>query len=303
MSSFAPQSPLLAGDPASVHDPRPARVAVQVAPQHASYAALRDLVVELELLGVDLVLNWDHFRPLSGDPDGAHFECWTTLAGWAEATSRVQLGPLVTCTAWRNPNLLADLARTVDHVSGGRVVLGIGAGWNEAEFLDYGYEFPSAAERLDRLAADLPVVRDRLTRMPPPPLGPLPILVGGGGERRTLRIVAEHADVWHGFGDPETIRHKNLVLDRWCRRLGRDPLTIERAAGVAFQASRRGTQRGLDWAGHADRLHAVGVRLFQLALCEPPYDLDQVRDLLAWRDERNRVDRAAADRSDTGGAG
>ncbi len=234
-----------------------------------------------------MVLSWDHFFPLSGDLDGAHFECWTSLAGWAEATSRVRLGPLVTCTAYRNPHLLADMARTVDHVSGGRAILGIGAGWNEREFLDYDYEFPSTGRRLDRLEVDLPVIRTRLGRLNPAPLGGLPILVGGGGEQRTLRMVAEHADIWHGFGEPETIRHKHLVLDRWCAVLGRDPLAIERCAGVAFQPSRHGTQRGLDWAAHAEALYAVGTRLFQLALCEPPYDLDQVRELLAWRDGRN----------------
>ncbi len=260
---------------------------MQVAPQHAPYADLRDLAVELESMGVDVLFNWDHFQPLSGDPQGNHFECWTVLAAWAEATSRIELGPLVTCTAYRNPHLLADMARTVDHISGGRLVMGIGSGWHEGEFADYGYDFGTAGSRLDALAADLPVVKDRWTRLHPPPVRDIPVLVGGGGERKTLRIVAEHADIWHGFGDPETIRHKHLVLDDWCRRLGRDPLSIERSAGVAFQPSRHGTQRGLDWAGHADQLYAVGTRLFTLALCEPPYDLDQVRETLAWRDAVN----------------
>ncbi len=287
MSSFAPQTAPRDGIPASSADPRPARVAVQIAPQHAPYAVLRDTAVELEAMGVDVLFNWDHFQPLNGDPEGNHFECWTLLAAWAEATSRIQLGPLVTCTAYRNPNLLADMARTVDHISGGRVVLGIGSGWHEAEFADYGYAFGTAGSRLDALAADLPVIERRWARLRPPPVRPIPVLVGGGGERKTLGLVARHADIWHGFGDPETIRHKHLVLDDWCRRLGRDPLAIERSAGTAFQASRNGTQRGLDWAGHADRLHAVGTRLFQLALAEPPYDLDQVRELLAWRDARN----------------
>lgn len=287
MSSFLPQGPLLVGTPASVDDPRPARVAVQVAPQHASYTELRDLVRHLEDLGVDLVFTWDHFVPLSGDPGGRHFEGWSLLAAFAEATSRVGLAPLVTCTAYRNPNLLADIARTVDHISAGRLILGIGAGWHEGEFAEYGYEFGTAGSRLTRLQDDLQVIRDRWTTLNPPPVRPIPILVGGGGERRTLRIAAQHADIWHGFGDPETIRHKHLLLDKWCRAAGRDPVSIERSAGVAFQPSRHGTQRGLDWAGHADALYAVGTRIFQLALCEPPYDLDQVHELLAWRDARN----------------
>ncbi|MBK8469352.1 MAG: LLM class F420-dependent oxidoreductase [Actinomycetales bacterium] len=288
VSSFLPQTGPRDGIPASAADPRPARVAVQVAPQHASYAALRAVACQLDELGVDVLLTWDHFVPLSGDLGGMHFECWSILAGWAEATHRAQLGPLVSCTAYRNPNLLADIARTVDHISGGRVVLGTGSGWHEQEFADYGFDVKTAGARLDDLAAHLPVLRTRLARLNPPPIGPMPLLVGGGGERKTLRIVAEHADIWHGFGDPATLRHKHLVLDEWCRSLGRDPLAIERSAGVAFQPSRRGTQRGLPWAEHAERLYAVGTRLFQLALCEPPYDLGQVRDLLAWRDEVNR---------------
>lgn len=287
MSSFAPQSPLRDGIPASADDPRAARVAVQVAPQHATYRGIRGAAAQLEEMGVDVLLSWDHFFPLSGDLDGAHFECWTLLAALAEATERIRLGPLVSCTAFRNPHLLADMVRTVDHVSDGRVLLGIGSGWNEREFLDYGYEFGSAASRLDRLENDLTAIRERWSRLNPAPVQAIPVLIGGGGERRTLRIAARHGDIWHGFGDPVTIRHKHLVLDEWCARIGRDPLSIERSAGVAFQPSRNGTQRGLDWARHAERLYAVGTRLFQLALCEPPYDYGQVRELLAWRDEVN----------------
>lgn len=287
MNSFTAQSPPRPGVPASAADPRPARVAVQVAPQHATYRELRSVARQLEQLGVDVLFSWDHFFPLSGDLGGAHLECWTLLAALAEATETVQLGPLVTCTAFRNPDLLADMVRTVDQVSDGRVLLGIGSGWHEEEFIDYGYDFGTTGGRLDRLERDLPRIRRRWARLNPPPVHDIPILVGGGGERRTLSIAARYADIWHGFGDPDTIRHKHLVLDQWCARFGRDPLSVERAAGVAFQPSRHGTQRGLDWAAHADQLYAVGTRLFQLALCEPPYDLDQVRDLLAWRDRVN----------------
>ena len=270
---------------AAVGDPRPPRVAVQVAPQHAPYAALRDAVVTLEDLGVDVVLTWDHFFPLSGDPDGLHFECWSVLAAWAEVTERVELGPLVACNSYRNPDLHADIARTIDHISEGRLIFGIGAGWFERDYDDYGYEFGTPGSRLDALAQDLPRIRARWDRLNPPPVRRIPVMVGGGGERKTLRITAEHADIWHGFGDPDVIAHKHQVLDAWCAQVGRDPREIERSAGVAFTPARHPEVATLDYAAQAQALFDVGTRLLTLSLTTPPYDLGPVRDVVAWRDE------------------
>lgn len=271
-------------------DGRPVRIGAQVQPQHAAYADIRRAVAHLEDLGVDVIFNWDHFFPLYGDPEGAHFECWTMLAAWAEATERVELGALVTCNSYRNPQLLADMARTVDHISArdgqGRLILGLGSGWFERDYAEYGYDFGTAGGRLDALARDLPLVKERWAALTPPPTRAIPVLIGGGGERKTLRIVAEHADIWHGFGDAAQMAHKHAVLDRWCERVGRDPAAIERSAGVSPLPGRLPEDAG-DYAAGAESLYAVGTRLFTVGLNGPNYDPGPIRDLIAWRDERN----------------
>jgi probable F420-dependent oxidoreductase len=264
---------------------RPVRIAAQVQPQHATYAEIRRACADVEEAGVDVLFTWDHFFPLRGPADGAHFECWTTLAAWAEATEHVEIGALVTCTAYRNPQLLADMARTVDHISGGRLILGIGSGWFERDFDEYGYAFGTPGSRLDRLDRDLPLIKERWRRLSPPPTRDIPVLIGGGGERKTLRIVAEHADIWHGFGSPETIAHKHAVLDEWCARLGRDPSEIERSAGVSSRPGRY-REAVADYPAGAEALVAVGTTLLTVGLSGPRYDLGPIRDLVAWRDAR-----------------
>jgi probable F420-dependent oxidoreductase len=256
---------------------RPFRVGVQLQPQHGSYAELRRAVDAAEQAGVDVIFTWDHFFPLSGEPDGQHFECWSLLAAWAEQTERVELSALVTCTGYRNPDLLADMARTVDHISEGRLILGIGAGWFERDYAEYGYEFGTAGSRIAALGRALPRIRARWPKLNPPPTRSIPVLVGGGGERKTLRLVAEHADIWHGFGDPETLAHKNAVLDRWCREVGRDPGAIERSTGA---------QEPPDDLGPA--LYELGTRLVTVGTDgRSGFDLALVRDWLAFRDEVN----------------
>ena len=252
------------------------RIAVQLAPQHLPLAALRDAAVRIEDMGADLLLNWDHFFPLSGDPEGTHFEAWTQLAQWAEATERIEIGPLVNCNSYRNPNLQADMARTIDHVSNGRFVFGTGSGWAERDYEEYGYEFGTVGSRLDDLARDLPVIRDRWSRLNPPPVRRIPILIGGAGEQKTLRLVAEHADVWHSFVAPEGLPHKLEVLQRHATAVGRDVAEIEIGNEL----------RGADDA-KARALLDAGVRLFTLGVTGPDLDWSSVQRWLDWRDAVN----------------
>lgn len=254
----------------------PLRVGVQLQPQHADYAEIRRAVAAAEEAGADVVYNWDHFFPLYGEADGKHFECWTMLGAWAEATSRVEIGALVTCNSYRNPELLADMARTVDHISDGRLILGIGAGWFERDYDEYGYEFGTPGTRLADLADALPRIEKRLGALNPGPRRDIPVLVGGGGEKKTLRYTARHADIWHGFGGPETIGRKNRILDEWCAVEGRDPAAIERSVGVDSSPDRVG-----------DALLAAGSTFFTVGLTGPRYDLGKVSDWIAFRDERN----------------
>ena len=261
---------------------RPLRVAVQLAPQHATYAELRDCVRRLEDMGVDIIFNWDHFYPLSGDRDGLHYEAWTMLAAIAEQTSRVEFGPLVNCNSYRNPDLQADMARTVDHISAqngvGRFIFGTGSGWAQRDYDEYGYEFGTVGSRLDALAADLPRIRARWARLNPAPTRDIPILIGGGGEKKTLRIVAEHADIWHSFAGPEELEHKLGVLQGWCDEVGRDIDEIELSTGVSVRGL------GSDKIAVLEKQYALGVRLMQASITGPAFDYEPVQNLLKWRD-------------------
>lgn len=253
------------------------RIAVSLQPQHAEFSELRAAAVRAEEMGVDIIFNWDHFFPLMGDPEGKHFECWTMLGSWAEVTEKVEFGPLVTPVTYRNPDLLADMARTVDHASDGRLILGLGSGWFERDYDEYGYEFGTAGGRLASLKEALPRIEKRWKKLNPPPTRMIPILIGGGGERKTLRYTAEHADIWHGFGQPDVIRHKNGVLDKWCAEIGRDPDEIERSCGGNPTKPESG-----------DSFVDAGATLITIGFDgRNGIDLGPVAEWLAWRDHRN----------------
>jgi probable F420-dependent oxidoreductase len=255
---------------------RPVRIGVQIAPQHAPYAAIRDTVAALEDMGVDILFNWDHFFPLSGDPDGLHFEAWTMLGAWAEQTSRVEFGTLVNCNSYRNANLQADMARTLDHISGGRFIFGTGAGWFERDYDEYGYDFGTPGSRIGALGEALPVILDRWSKLNPQPTRRIPVMIGGGGVKKTLRIVAQHADIWHSFSSPATLTEKLEILRGHGEAVGRDVSDIEISTEL----------RGRDEAT-ADELHALGTTMFTLGLTGPHHDLSAVKRWLAWRDSVN----------------
>lgn len=199
------------------------------------------------------------------------------LGAWAEQTSRIQIGALVTCNSYRNPELLADMARTVDHISEGRLILGIGSGWKQKDYDEYGYEFGTAGSRLDDLAGALPRIEARLAKLNPAPTRDIPVLIGGGGERKTLRLVAQHADIWHSFTSAEEYPAKSDVLARHCADVGRDPDRIERSAAV---------KGGAELLANAEALVGLGVTLLTVGCDGPDYDLRDAEALCKWRDSR-----------------
>jgi F420-dependent oxidoreductase-like protein len=231
--------------------PEPAglKVGVLAWNQYTTWEQMRDAAVRAEALGYDDIWTWDHLYPIVGSPEGPMLEAWLTLAGWAGVTQSARLGLMVGANTFRNPALVAKMATTLDHVSGGRAILGIGAAWFETEHRAFGLEFGgSPGERLrwleeavrimrgmlhgERPSGDRYYAADQVRNDPPPVQERLPILVGGGGERRTLRIVARYADACNFGGGFENVKRKDEVLRRHCDEVGRDESEIERTVGT-----------------------------------------------------------------------
>jgi alkanesulfonate monooxygenase SsuD/methylene tetrahydromethanopterin reductase-like flavin-dependent oxidoreductase (luciferase family) len=217
--------------------------------QAATYPEMRDAARRVDRLGYEHLWTWDHLYAIYGDPYQPILEGWSLLNAWAEATERVRLGLLVGANTFRNPALVAKLAVTLDHVSGGRAILGLGGAWFELEHAAHGIDFGSGdGERLDRLDESVGIIRavldgeavthagrayrtDALVGMPRPVQARLPIMIGGGGEKKTLRTVAKYADMSNVFGDPETLLRKDAVIRAHCAEVGRDEREIERTVG------------------------------------------------------------------------
>ena len=218
--------------------------------QYTDWSALLEAGVQADRLGYDSLWTWDHLYPIIGDSRGPIFEGWLTLAAWAQATERVRIGLMVGANSFRNPALVAKMATTLDHVSGGRAILGVGGAWFEEEHEAFGIDFGSGfPERLRWLGEALPIMRGMLDGTEPTATGPryavrqarnlpapvqarLPICIGGGGEQVTLKLVARFGDM-NNLGDGiETVRRKEAILLEHCSAVGRDPAEIERTAGI-----------------------------------------------------------------------
>jgi len=266
---------------------RPTRVAVQLWPGGApDYRTWREAVLRAEDAGVDIIFGYDHFHrpaiegivdalPILAEvqPDAVNFEGWTALASWGEITTRAEIGLLVTGIGYRNPDLLADMARTVDHISGGRLILGVGAGWYEKDYSTYGYEYGTWKSRFDLFDEGLQRIEHRLDALTPPPVRKIPILIGGSGAKRTIPAVAKHADIWHTFLPIDEFTKASKVVGELAQANGRQDSDIERSSVW---------ENGAD----ADAYRDAGVTLFATEIHPDAdgYDFTTVEQMVKWRD-------------------
>ncbi len=226
------------------------RLGILLWSQATDWPAFERAAVKVDQLGYDHLWAWDHLHAIFGEPQQPIFEGWISLGAWAKVTRRVRLGLLVGANTVRNPGLVAKLATTLDHISDGRAILGLGGAWFEYEHAAHGLDFgASPGQRLtwlDEAAAAVRTVLDggsanspeggrysfRDLRQEPLPLqAHLPLMIGGSGERKTLRTVAGYADMWNGMGRFETMQRKVQVLEQHCADVGRDPAEVERTIG------------------------------------------------------------------------
>ncbi len=217
--------------------------------QAASWPEMLDAARRVDRLGYDSLWTWDHVYAIFGDPHQPIFEGYASLAAWAMATERTRLGLLVGANTFRNPGLVAKTIATLDHISSGRAIAGLGGAWFDLEHQAHGIDFGSGfGQRLDWLDESVAAVRRLLdgkavtsepgghyafsqaVHHPAPVQRHLPIMIGGGGEQRTLRIAAKYANEWNVWGTPEVLKHKGGILDRYCQEIGRDPKSIAHSA-------------------------------------------------------------------------
>jgi F420-dependent oxidoreductase-like protein len=264
------------------------RFGVQIVPQHTTYAEILQTWREVDELGFDTAFLFDHFMPILSDSQGPCFEGWTLLAALATQTKRVKVGLLVTGNTYRNPALVAKMATTVDHVSNGRVILGLGAAWFEIEHTAYGFPFYTPSERAKRLKEAVQVIKLLFSRPqstfngkfyqlkdapnePKPVQKHVPLLIGGVGPKRIQPLAARHADIWHFFPsdeDPQTAKRMCESFDQLCQKVKRDPATVEKSLSLR-PPQLAGSSKEV--ASRVNALADAGVRHFIISL-SPPFD-------------------------------
>jgi probable F420-dependent oxidoreductase len=263
------------------------KIGAQLAPRHGDMALLREAWMEAEALGADALYSADHFFAQVMDSStadkvqvlesngGKNFEATTVQAAMAATTSRAQIGCIVHSNSYRNPNLMADIARTIDHISGGRFVLGIGAGYFKLDYDEYGYEFGTQKSRLEELARNLLIIKARFEKLNPKPLRKIPILIPSMGEKIGMRIVADHADIWSVYGPVDRVLEKQEVMRRICREVDRDYDSLEQICHYVPEV--------LPDVGPDVILEKFGIRNIVCVVEGPNWDLGLLRELLAWR--------------------
>jgi F420-dependent oxidoreductase-like protein len=265
------------------------RFGVQLPPQHTTYAEILQTWREVDELGFDTAFLFDHFIPILSDPNGPCFEGWTLLAALAAQTKRVKVGLLVTGNTYRNPALVAKMAATVDHVSNGRAILGLGAAWFEREHTAYGVPFYTPGERARRLEEAVTVIKLLLSQQkssfdgkfyqlkdalcePKPLQKPhLPLLIGGVGPKRIQPLAARQADIWHffpGSEDPQDARRMCESFDQLCQKVKRDPATVEKSLSLRPPQLAGSSQ---EVVSRIKALANAGVGHFIISL-PPPFD-------------------------------
>jgi alkanesulfonate monooxygenase SsuD/methylene tetrahydromethanopterin reductase-like flavin-dependent oxidoreductase (luciferase family) len=312
--------------PAPMPAPQPVRIGAAFWAQRTDWPSLRLAVESADAAGADDLWIDDHLLCDEGPLEDPKLEAWTTLAAVAAVTDRAGVGLLVAANTLRNPGLTAKLATTLDHISGGRAILGLGAGWLEEEHDAFRIDFGSGpGERLDRLAESVGIIRrlldgERFSHdgrfltlrdalvAPPPVQARLPILIGGSGPRKTLRIVARHADLWNAYGSPASLAASDAVLREHCAEVGRDERDIERTVSLNVVVRSTRSEAEQVWASYAARHQpregegrllvggpveavaaalagyaAVGVR-HPILIFRSPWDLETIGSLGAIRE-------------------
>jgi len=300
---------------------QPMELGILLWSQATDWPSMRDAGRRVEALGYDYLWTWDHVYAIFGDPYQDIYEGWTTLAGLAASTERIRLGLMVGANTLRNPALVAKMATTVDHISDGRAILGLGAAWFEIEHEADGYDFGTGfGQRCDWLDESVGIIRRLLDgetvtyssaryhlnearHHPGPVQDHLPVVIGGSGEKKTLRTVAKYADIWNGIGPVEKLTAKAAILDAHCADVGRDPAAIERSLNcqmvirddndearrvwlAALEHNRTDPTRAQPWLGSPETIaarfaayRAAGFRGLNVEV-PTPYDFETIERLV-----------------------